>query len=133
MLPANPESGDSRMKALSVAILLMLATALVGCAGRQPATAADVMRGHAADAQDNADLRNELAEKWDQGRKLTKSGEEKVAKGEKQVAKLESDLRKAQEQVAEGRREMAEGTALVQEPEQRFREKFPGLELRAES
>jgi hypothetical protein len=125
------------MKAFSSAICFTFIAAsamLAGCAGQpQPTTAADVMRGHASDAQEEADLRIELAENWDRGQELTESGQEKVDKGEKLLAEAERDLRDAQALIAEGRREVTEGTALVQESERRFQETFPGLELTADN
>jgi hypothetical protein len=125
------------MKTISLAICFTLVAALgtlSGCASQsKPTTAADVMRGHASDAQEKADLRNELAENWERGQKMIESGNQSISNGERNVTKAENDLRKAQERVAEGRRQIAEGTALVQESEQRFRESFPGLELRADN
>jgi len=113
--------------------LLVALGALTGCASQtQPTTAADIMRGHASAAQEEADLRIELAEKWERGQELAESGKDKVDKGEERLSKAERDLRNAQELISEGRSEVAEGTALVQESERRFQERFPGLELAAD-
>lgn len=113
--------------------MLVALGALTGCASQsQPPTAADVMRGHASDAQEEADLRIELAKTWERGQELTESGKKKVDEGEERLSKAEREIREAQELISEGRSEVAEGTSLVQESERRFQERFPGLELAAD-
>ncbi|MEO8419316.1 MAG: hypothetical protein ABI475_11395 [Methylophilaceae bacterium] len=102
---------------------------LAGCAST-PNTA-DIMRAHAADAQDQVDLKNQLAKDWSRGAKMVQSGEKRVKNGEKKVKSAENDLKDGQAQVEQGNQEIAEGRKLMQESEQHFHENFPKLELKS--
>ncbi len=101
---------------------------LTGCAGKSASTA-DLMRGHAVDAQNQADLKEQLAKDWEKGDKLVQTGEKRVEDGENRIKKAEQDLKKGQEEMEQGNREIAEGKKLMLESEQRFRENFPALPL----
>jgi septal ring factor EnvC (AmiA/AmiB activator) len=109
---------------ISVSLLVLLA----GCTSK-PLTTADIMRGHAVDAQDRVDFKNQIASDWEKGQTLVSSGEKRVQDGEKQVKSAESDLKKGQDEIARGRREIAEGQTLIQDSERQFRENFPGLDI----
>lgn len=101
---------------------------LAGCAST-PNTA-DIMRAHAADAQSQVDLKNQLAKDWSRGANLVQSGEKRVKRGEKKVKSAEEELKEGQDQVERGNQEIAEGRKLMQESEQHFHENFPSLELK---
>lgn len=103
---------------------------LSGCASKP--TTADLMRGHAAELQEEVDLRNQFAKEWEKGTKLISSGEKRVDDGEKRVKSAERDLKSAQRDLKEGQadikngtRDIAEGQRLVRESERKFRENFP--------
>jgi len=96
--------------------------ALAGCASAPP-TSGDLMRGHGAEAQSEVDLKYELAKDWDRGSKLVASGEKRLESGERRVRDGERDIER-------GNREISEGRKLIQDSERRFREEFPGLDIR---
>jgi len=81
------------------------------------------MRGHGAEAQSQVDLKYELAKDWDRGSKLVASGEKRLESGERRVRDGERDIER-------GNREISEGRKLIQDSERRFREEFPGLDIR---
>lgn len=108
----------------SVFLLAGLAVAaLAGCSSNP--SAADTMRGHAADVQSRADQENKSAADWDKGQKLIASGDKNIAAGEKRAAEAERNLKRGQDQIALGRRELAEGKALVEAAERSFRLAYP--------
>ncbi|MCC5885859.1 MAG: hypothetical protein JJT88_05415 [Gammaproteobacteria bacterium] len=112
----------------SVCLLAGLAVAtLAGCSSNP--TAADTMRGHAADVQSRADQENKSAADWDKGKKLIASGDKNVEAGERRAAAAEKDLQRGRDQVALGRREQAEGRALVEAAERSFRLAYPDQTL----
>jgi hypothetical protein len=97
--------------------------ALAGCSSNP--TAADTMRGHAADVQTRADEEKQSASDWDTGQKLIASGNKNIAAGEKRALAAEKNLQRGQEQMALGRRELAEGNALVEAAERSFHRAYP--------
>ena len=99
---------------------------LSGCAKKQP-TAADLMRNHAKNVQEKAELKAQLAKDWEKGQALVISGEKRVQEGEKLIKKAERDLKRGQEQLERGNRETAEGKTLMQQSESQFQQNFPGL------
>lgn len=110
--------------------MALAATIVAGCASEPAApTVADRMRGHAADMQQEADLKSALAQQWERGRELAAAGNRKIEEGERRMRAAERDMEKAREQVRSGRSELKEGQKLVEEAEQRFRREFPGLDL----
>tara|TARA_R110002111_G_scaffold246754_1_gene309470 strand:+ start:507 stop:827 length:321 start_codon:yes stop_codon:yes gene_type:complete len=96
---------------------------LSGCAS-QP-NSADIMRGHAAVVQDQLDLRNQLADDYEQGTKLINSGQKRVEKGEKLVKQAEKNLNEGKSTIKKGYQEIREGNELMLESERRYRENFP--------
>lgn len=99
----------------------------VGCS-RMPTTA-DVMRGHASEAQDQVNLKNELAGEWEKGSMLLRNGEERVSTGEKLVRSAEKDLEDGREMIETGNEEIEEGRKLMRDSEYRFRTNFPGFDI----
>ena len=98
--------------------------ALAGCGASAPPTSGDLMRDHGAAAQSQVDLKYQLAKDWDRGSKLVASGEKRLEAGERQVKDGERDIEG-------GKRDISEGQKLVQDSERRFREKFPGLDIKS--
>jgi hypothetical protein len=96
--------------------------ALAGCASAPP-TSGDLMRGHGAEAQSQVDLQYQLAKDWDRGSKLVASGEKRREAGERRVKEGERDIER-------GDREISEGRKLIQDSERRFREEFPGMDIK---
>lgn len=115
------------MQRLSILIILVFAIAMValsGCArGEKPATTADIMRGHAADVQTEVDLKEELANQWERGSELSQTGRERIRDGKEMI-------QEGQSQINQGKRDITQGTQLMQDSERRFRQNFPGLQLR---
>lgn len=111
--------------------ILMVSIALAaGCASTQPApTLADAMRGHSDEAQQEAELKRELAKNWERGNKLEATGERRVARAREQIEDAEQKIEDARAAIERGEREVAEGRALKAENERRFRERFPDLSL----
>jgi len=105
---------------LAVGIVTLL---LAGCgsSSRNP-TPADLMRGHADDAQSLVQLKNQLADDWEKGAKM-------VAIGEKQIKEGEQLITKGQDLVTRGTRELTEGRRLMEESERIFQENFPNLHI----
>jgi len=99
---------------------------LSGCAKKEP-TAADLMRSHAKNVQERAELKEQLAKDWEKGQALVISGEKRVQEGEKLIKKAERDLKQGQEQLERGNREIAEGKNLMQQSESRFQQNYPDL------
>ena len=97
--------------------------ALAGCASAPP-TSGDLMRNHGAEAQSQVDLKYRLAKDWDRGSKLVASGERRLEAGKTRVKDGEHDIEG-------GKREISEGKKLIQDSERRFREEFPGLDIKA--
>lgn len=118
----------SRASLLLVAVISSSLGGLAGCAS--PPTTGDIMRGHATDAQSQATLKDEIAREWEKGRKLVASGESRVKDGEKRVKAAERNLKRGQRDIEQGREEIAEGLELMSKSERRFREHFPGLNIR---
>jgi septal ring factor EnvC (AmiA/AmiB activator) len=110
------------VSAISLSLMIV-----AGCAGKS--TIADLMRGHATEAQEQVDLKSELAKNHETGQKLISSGEKQVKDGERRVKNAERDLKRGQDAIEKGNREIAEGQKLIQDSEQRFRENFPGLDI----
>lgn len=114
----------------SLAVVLGAAI-ITGCASEPAApTVADRMRGHAAEVQQEADLKGSLAKQWERGSKLVATGSRRVEEGEQRLQAAKREQEKAREQIERGRSEMREGRELVEDAEQRFQQQFPGLELR---
>ncbi len=117
------------MRRLSISIILVSGIAmfaLSGCAGDErqtPATTADLMRGHAADTQAMVELKEKLASQWERGSELAQTGRENIRDGQEMI-------QEGQSQINQGKREIAQGTQLMQDSERRFRQNFPGLQLR---
>ncbi len=108
------------MNPLSITRRLATAVALVvvvGCATDSP-TAADRMRGHADD-------QSELAQQWENGKELVKSGNRKIENGEQMVEE-------GRELIEQGNNEVAEGRTMVRDAERRFRAQYPDLEIDAD-
>jgi len=105
---------------LAASITLLSVT---GCSSKP--TTADLMRGHATDAQAQVDLKKQLAKDWEKGTKLVSSGERKVSDGQKRIRNAERDLERARKQVETGNQEIAEGSKLVADSERVFKETFP--------
>ncbi len=88
--------------------------AIVGCATDSP-TAADRMRGHADD-------QSELAQQWENGKEMVKSGNRKIEDGEKMIEE-------GRELIEQGNNEVTEGRTMVRDAERRFRAQYPDLEI----
>jgi hypothetical protein len=121
---------NTSLKAASKAIICLCMIALAGCAS-EPTTTADLMKQHAIEGEEQVALKNRLADEWEAGRKLVKTGEKRVADGEARVKAAQRDLRRAQDAIERGRREIAEGQTLVNQSEITFRENFPELAIEA--
>lgn len=108
-----------------IAMIFAFASAMTvtGCSSKP--TTADLMRGHASEAQAQVDLKNQLAKDWERGTSLVSSGERKVSDGEKRVRAAERDLERAKRQITQGNKEIADGKKLVTESETRFKQAFP--------
>jgi hypothetical protein len=118
--------GRAEMGARTASVCLAAGLAIVALAGcSSNPTAADTMRGNAADVQSRADDENRSAADWDTGQKLIASGNKNIAAGEKRAQSAEKNLRRGQEQIALGRRELAEGNALVGAAESSFHRAYP--------
>jgi hypothetical protein len=96
--------------------------ALAGCASAPP-TSGDLMRDHGTQAQSQVDRKYHLAKDWDRGSKLVASGEKRLEAGARRVKDGERDIEG-------GKREISEGQKLIQDSERRFREEFPGLDIK---
>lgn len=109
----------------------ILATALVaGCASTSSEpTFADAMRGYSDEAQQEVELKRELAKRWERGNKLEQTGEQRVARAEDQIEQAEQSISKARDAIKAGNQEIAEGRELKAESERRFRARFPELSL----
>ena len=117
-----------RFMKLSVATISIALAA--GCASTpSEPTLADAMRGHSDEAQQQADLKRELAKNWERGAKLETTGERRVARAREQIAEAEQKIEDARDAIERGNREVAEGRALKAESERRFRERFPDQSL----
>ena len=110
----------------STSCLLIAVVSLVsvtGCSSKP--TTADLMRGHATDAQAQVDLKKQLANDWERGTKLVSSGEKKVSDGERRIRNAERDLQRARKLVETGNQEILDGKKLVSESEALFKQSFP--------
>lgn len=117
------------MKKITISFLVMSTVLmLTGCSSKP--TAADFMRGHAAEAQADVDRKNRLAADWEKGTKLISSGERNTSNGEKLLKAAEKDLKRAKQQIARGQQEITDGQKLVSESEQGFKELFPELPVK---
>ena len=74
-------------------------------------------------------LKRELAERWERGDELERTGERRVERAQEQIAKAEENIRKAREAIERGNREIVEGRELKTESERRFEARFPDLSL----
>jgi hypothetical protein len=116
---------DAQMSKLKASVFLAVGSsmlALAGCASAPP-TSGDLMRGHGAEAQSQVDLKYQLAKDWDRGSQLVASGEKRLEAGERRVKDGQRDIKR-------GNREISEGQKLIQDSERRFREEFPGLDIK---
>lgn len=109
---------------VSISLFLLV---LTGCVGK--VTTADLMRDDASAAQTHVDLKKQIADDWETGKKLIATGENRVKDGEKQVNSAERDLKGGQDEITRGRREIAEGQNLVTESERTFRRDYPEVDL----
>jgi hypothetical protein len=112
----------SKLKACVVLAVGSSVLALAGCASAPP-TSGDLMRDHGAQAQSQVDRKYHLAKDWDRGSKLVASGEKRLEAAERRVKDAERDIEG-------GKREISEGRTLIQDSERRFREEFPGLDIK---
>jgi hypothetical protein len=113
------------MSKLKAAVSFAVASgmlAVAGCASAPP-TSGDLMRDHGAQAQSQVDRKYHLAKDWDRGSKLLAAGEKRLEAGERRVQEAERDIEG-------GKRDISEGRKLVQDSERRFREEFPGLDIK---
>ena len=93
-------------------------------------TGAGLMRRHGDEQQVSVDRKNQLAGDWDQGAKLVASGEKKVKDANRRIEAAERDLTQGQADVESGNQEISEGRKMISESERRFREEFPGLDIK---
>lgn len=110
----------------------IVAAVFSGCASTP--SNADLIRGHRSEiqvlAQAEDELKDQLAQDWDRGRKLIESGSKNLKDGEKRIESAERNLKRGKEEIEQGNRELAEGRKLIRTSERRFREAFSSeLEL----
>lgn len=124
----------NRSLAVCGSAICLIVAVWAGCS-HEPTTA-DLMREHAAEAQTQVDLKNELAKEWEKGQKIAAAGEKRVNRGERRVKsaqraleKIQRNLKKGQEEIERGRREIAKGREMIENSERRFRETFPSRDL----
>lgn len=101
-----------------------------GCASNSSEpTMADAMRQYSDDVQQEADLKRQLAEDWETGNQLERTGLQRVERARKTIEKAEKEIKKAEQALERGNREIEKGRALRAESERRFRSRFPDLSL----
>ena len=101
---------------------------LTGCASA-PSSTADFMRVNVAEQQAQVQLKKEIANEWDRGAALVKSGEKLVKQGEEQIQSADKELQEGKVDVEQGNAKITEGTNIMQESEKRFYDSFPTIEL----
>lgn len=111
-----------------IAATVIMMSVLSGCAPKTPTTG-DFMRMHAADEKATGLDQKQLANNWDRGSKLKKSGEELIKHGENLVKSGDKDISNGRDEIEQGEKDIAEGTKLAAESERMFREKYPDLKL----
>lgn len=118
----------------AVAISLAL---LAGCSS-QPSTA-DLMRGQAEEAKAVAQVRDQLADQWEEGKSLVAAGEKQIVSGEDLVDDGEANIRKGQAliekgnkqikkgkgRITSGNKQVAQGRKMVDESLSTYRQSFP--------
>lgn len=114
------------LKIAAVSTLVMFA--LSGCVSKSPTTS-DFMRMHALDEKETGIDQKAIAKEWDRGSKLKLSGEEMVKDGEKLVKSGDQDMTLGKQKIEQGNKDSAEGTAIMNESERVFQEKYPDLKL----
>jgi len=87
----------NKRRTVTLAFFLLLAA---GCAGKQQPTFADNMRA--------------VANQWDKGNHLIKSGEEQVRKGEQQQREAEQLMAEGKSNVEKGEEKIKDGKFLVE-------------------
>ncbi|MBN1548223.1 MAG: hypothetical protein JW902_16350 [Syntrophaceae bacterium] len=112
---------------ISNIIFIVAIITLIACESKP--SPADIMRQHASEVKEMADLANQLAKDWERGLKLVQTGEERVKSAEKKIKSAENDLMKGKEELDLGNKEISEGNRIMQESERRFRENFPGRQI----
>ncbi len=111
-----------------IAATVVMMSVFAGCASKAPTTG-DFMRMHAADEKATGLDQKQLANNWDRGSKLKKSGEELIKHGENLVKSGDKDMSNGRNEIEQGNKDIAEGTKLAAESERMFREKYPDLKL----
>lgn len=114
------------LKVIAATVIVM--SVLSGCASKAPTTG-DFMRMHAADEKAMGIDQKKIANDWDHGSKLKKSGEELVKHGEELVKSGDKDMSTGRNEIEQGQKDIAEGIKLKEESERIFREKYPDLKL----
>lgn len=110
--------------------ITLLFTLAVGCASTPPEpTLADAMRGHSDEAQQEAELKRDMAKRWERGNKLETTGERRVERAREQIEEAEQEIADARDAIERGNDEIAEGRQLKAESERRFRARFPDASL----
>jgi predicted nucleic acid-binding Zn-ribbon protein len=108
----------------------LVITLAAGCASTPPEpTLADAMRGHSAEAQQEAELKRDLAKRWERGNKLETTGKNRVERAREQINEAEQKIVEARDAIERGTGEIAEGRELKAESERRFRARFPDASL----
>jgi len=111
-------------------ITTLVITLAAGCASTPPEpTLADAMRGHSDEAQQEAELKRDLAKRWERGNKLETTGERRVERAREQIEEAEQTIVDARAAIERGNVEIAEGRELKAESERRFRARFPEASL----
>jgi len=111
-------------------LVVLAVSVLAGCASTPPEpTLADAMRGHSYEAQYQAELKRELAKRWERGDELENTGERRVERSREEIEQAEEKIAKARQAIERGNREIAEGREMKAESERRFQRRFPDLSL----
>ncbi|MDD2369330.1 MAG: hypothetical protein PHQ90_08515 [Sulfuricurvum sp.] len=113
-------------KIAAVSTLVMIA--LSGCVDKAPTTG-DFMRMHALDEKKTGIDQKAIAKEWDRGSKLKLSGEEMIKEGDKLVKSGDQDMTLGNQKIEQGNKDSIEGTAIMNESERVFQEKYPELKL----
>ncbi|MDD5119686.1 MAG: hypothetical protein PHP90_13970, partial [Sulfuricurvum sp.] len=111
-------------KIAAVSTLVMIA--LSGCVDKAPTTG-DFMRMHALDEKKTGIDQKAIAKEWDRGSKLKLSGEEMIKEGDKLVKSGDQDMTLGNQKIEQGNKDSIEGTAIMNESERVFQEKYPEL------
>ena len=109
-----------------------IAAMISGCA-TSPSTNANLMREHRSEvevrAQAESELKDQLAQDWENGQNLIASGNQNIENGEKMMDSADRAFIRGRDRLELGKRELAEGTDLVRNSEARFRDEFGDLDL----